>query len=225
MTTAPPATPSPPRAAPLQGESVKLSHFFIDRPIFAAVLSTFIFIAGAIAITQLPVSEYPEVVPPSVIVRAHLPGRKPEGRGEHRRRAARAGDRRRRGHALHVLDLDHGRLAGSDRHLPRRGGYRPRADAGAEPRAAGVAATAGGGARPGCDHHQELAQPDDGRAPYSPDGRYDTLYLRNYAVRNVRDVLARLPGMGDVQLFGGGDYAMRDLARSPEARRPQSDCR
>ncbi len=61
-----------------QGEPVKLSHFFIDRPIFAAVLSTFIFIAGAIAITQLPISEYPEVVPPSVIVRATYPGANPK---------------------------------------------------------------------------------------------------------------------------------------------------
>ena len=43
----------------------------------------------------------------------------------------------------------------------------------------------------------------------SPDNRYDSLYLRNYAVLNVRDVLARLPGMGDVQVFGGGDYSMR----------------
>src|SRR5258705_6334208 len=43
----------------------------------------------------------------------------------------------------------------------------------------------------------------------SPSGRYDSLYLRNYAVLNVKDVLARLPGMGDVQVFGGGDYSMR----------------
>src|SRR4029077_17721248 len=43
----------------------------------------------------------------------------------------------------------------------------------------------------------------------SPNGRYDSLYLRNYAVLNIRDVLARLPGMGDVQVFGGGDYSMR----------------
>ena len=43
----------------------------------------------------------------------------------------------------------------------------------------------------------------------SPDGRYDALYLRNYATLNIRDVLARLPGMGQVQVFGGGDYAMR----------------
>src|SRR6185295_8480401 len=43
----------------------------------------------------------------------------------------------------------------------------------------------------------------------SPDERYDSLYLRNYAVIQVRDVLARLPGMGDVRVFGSGDYAMR----------------
>jgi len=43
----------------------------------------------------------------------------------------------------------------------------------------------------------------------SPDGRYDAQYLRNYATLNVRDVLARIQGAGDVQLFGGGDYAMR----------------
>jgi multidrug efflux pump len=43
----------------------------------------------------------------------------------------------------------------------------------------------------------------------SPDGRYDMLYLRNYAVLNVKDRLAKIEGVGDVQLFGSGDYAMR----------------
>ena len=43
----------------------------------------------------------------------------------------------------------------------------------------------------------------------SPNGRYDDVYLRNYAVLNVKDQLARINGMGDVQLFGAGDYAMR----------------
>src|SRR5258705_8056668 len=43
----------------------------------------------------------------------------------------------------------------------------------------------------------------------SIDGRYDSLYLRNYAVIQIKDVLARLPGMGDVRVFGSGDYAMR----------------
>ena len=57
---------------------MKLSDFFIDRPIFAAVLSTFITIGGAIALLKLPISEYPEVVPPSVVVRATYPGANPK---------------------------------------------------------------------------------------------------------------------------------------------------
>ena len=57
---------------------MKLSDFFIDRPIFAAVLSAFITIGGAIALFKLPISEYPEVVPPSVVVRATYPGANPK---------------------------------------------------------------------------------------------------------------------------------------------------
>ena len=53
---------------------MKFSNYFIDRPVFAAVLSAFITIAGAIALFKLPVSEYPEVVPPSVVVNAQFPG-------------------------------------------------------------------------------------------------------------------------------------------------------
>ena len=54
---------------------MKFSRFFIDRPIFAAVLSIIVILVGAIALFKLPISEYPEVVPPSVVVRAHYPGR------------------------------------------------------------------------------------------------------------------------------------------------------
>ena len=57
---------------------MKLSHFFIDRPIFAAVISAFITIGGAIALFTLPISEYPEVVPPSVVVNASYPGANPK---------------------------------------------------------------------------------------------------------------------------------------------------
>src|SRR5262249_8610723 len=57
---------------------VKFSHFFIARPVFAAVLSAFITIAGAIALFKLPVAEYPEVVPPTVVVRATYPGANPK---------------------------------------------------------------------------------------------------------------------------------------------------
>ena len=55
-----------------------LSRFFIDRPIFASVVSIFIFIAGLLAMFRLPVSEYPEVVPPSVQVRTQFPGANPQ---------------------------------------------------------------------------------------------------------------------------------------------------
>ena len=53
---------------------MKFSHFFIDRPIFAAVLSIFILIVGAIAYLSLPVAQYPEVAPPTIVVTAQYPG-------------------------------------------------------------------------------------------------------------------------------------------------------
>ena len=57
---------------------MKFARFFIDRPIFAAVLSIIVFLVGAIAVWQLPISQYPEVVPPSVQVRAQYPGANPK---------------------------------------------------------------------------------------------------------------------------------------------------
>src|SRR6187431_673723 len=57
---------------------MNISKFFIERPVFAAVLSAFITIAGAISLFKLPISEYPEVVPPSVVVRASYPGANPQ---------------------------------------------------------------------------------------------------------------------------------------------------
>jgi multidrug efflux pump len=56
---------------------MKFTHFFIQRPIFAGVLSLLIFIVGAISMSRLPISEYPEVVPPTVVVRAVYPGANP----------------------------------------------------------------------------------------------------------------------------------------------------
>src|SRR3954463_5272969 len=57
---------------------MKFARFFVDRPIFAAVLSIIVFLIGAIAMWELPISEYPEVVPPSVVVRAQYPGANPK---------------------------------------------------------------------------------------------------------------------------------------------------
>src|ERR1700749_3551403 len=71
-----PRVPQTPRC-PTKRSCVKLSHFFIDRPIFAAVISAFITIGGAIALFTLPISEYPEVVAPSIVVNASYPGANP----------------------------------------------------------------------------------------------------------------------------------------------------
>src|ERR1043165_6029849 len=53
---------------------MKFSHFFVDRPIFAMVLSIVLLIVGGIAYTQLPVSQYPEIAPPTIVVQASYPG-------------------------------------------------------------------------------------------------------------------------------------------------------
>ena len=188
---------------------MKLSHFFIDRPIFAAVISAFITIGGAIALFALPISEYPEVVPPSVVVNASYPGANPKVVADTvaapleqaivgvedmlymSSTATMDG-----GLAITITfkigaDIDRAQVQVQNRvsqALPRL----PQ-----EVRDLGVNTVK---SSPNLTMVVNLT---------SPDGRYDALYLRNYAVLNVRDVLARLPGMGQVQVFGGGDYSMR----------------
>ena len=188
---------------------MKLSDFFIDRPIFAAVLSAFITIGGAIALLKLPVSEYPEVVPPSVVVRATYPGANPKVVADTvaapleqqivgvedmmYMSSTSTGDG-----SLYLTvtfkqgaDIDRAQVQVQNRvsqALPRL----PE-----EVRNLGVTTLK---SSPNLTLVVHLT---------SPDGRYDGQYLRNYATLNVRDILARIQGAGDVQLFGGGDYAMR----------------
>ena len=144
---------------------MNLSKFFIDRPIFAGVLSVLIFVAGLLALRAMPISEYPEVVPPSVVVRAQLSGRQPEGDRRDGGDADRGADQRRRRHALHEQPGDDRRPDDADRHVQARHRSRQGAAAGAEPRLAGRAAPARGGAPARHHHGQELARPDHGRAP------------------------------------------------------------
>ena len=67
---------------------MNFSNFFIRRPIFAGVLSAIIFLTGLLALWRLPVSEYPEVVPPTVVVRAQYPGSQSQDNCRNRRFAA-----------------------------------------------------------------------------------------------------------------------------------------
>ena len=185
------------------------SRFFIDRPIFAAVLSIVIFAAGLIALPLLPIGEYPEVVPPSVVVRTVYPGANPKVIAE---TVATPLEEAING----VEDMMYVKsVAGSDGVMQMTVTFRPGTDA--DEAAVRVQNRVS----------QALARlPEDVRRQgvttqkqspvflmvvhlVSTDGKYDTLYLRNYMRLNVKDRLARIPGVGDAQPFGGGDYAMR----------------
>ncbi len=188
---------------------MSLSKFFIDRPIFAGVVSVTIFLAGLISMSRLPISEYPEVVPPSVVVTALFPGANPETVAN---TVATPLEEQINGveGMLYMFSQ-----AASDGTLTLTVTFK----LGTDPNLA-----------------QQLVQnrvnqalsrlPDVTRnlgvttVKSSPDltmvvhlksegGRYDMLYLRNYATLNVKDQLAKIEGIGSVQLFGSGDYAMR----------------
>jgi Cation/multidrug efflux pump len=81
------------------------SNFFINRPIFASVLSIMVTLAGSIALFSLPIAQYPEITPPTVEVSASYPGRQCQGRRGYRCRADRAAGQRRRKHAVHVVAM------------------------------------------------------------------------------------------------------------------------
>ncbi len=188
---------------------MNISEFFIERPIFAAVVSTFITIAGALALSKLPVGEYPEVVPPSIVVTADYPGANPKVIADTvaapLEQAIVGVDDMLYMSSTSTMngtlsltvtfklgaDVDRAQVQVQNRvaqALPRL----PQ-----EVRDLGVTTV---------KSSSDLTMLVN---LISPDGRYDALYLRNYAALNIRDVLARLPGMGQVQVFGGGDYAMR----------------
>jgi len=185
------------------------SKFFIDRPIFAAVLSIVIFAAGLISIPLLPIGEYPEVVPPSVVVRTVYPGANPKVIAETVATPLEESIRGVEG-LMYVKSV-----ASSDGVLQITVTFRPEVNA--------DEATV----RVQNRVSQALARlPEDVRrqgvttqkqSPVflmvvhltSPSGKYDTLYLRNYLRLHVKDQLASIPGVGEAQPFGGGDYAMR----------------
>ena len=188
---------------------MNISRFFIDRPRFAGVLSIIIFIAGLLAINRLPISEYPEVVPPSVVVRAVYPGANPKVISE---TVAAPLEEQINGieNMLYMssqattdgvmqitvtfklgTNVDNAQVQVQNRvsqALPRL----PE-----DVRRLGVTTV--------------KSSPDLTMVVHliSPDQRYDTTYLRNYAVLNVKDVLARISGVGQAITFGGGDYSMR----------------
>jgi hydrophobe/amphiphile efflux-1 (HAE1) family protein len=184
-------------------------RFFIDRPIFSSVISILIVIGGAAALRALPIEQYPDVVPPRVVVTAVYPGASAQvladsvaapleqeingvdGMIYMESSATDAG-------AVQITvsfeigtDPDQAQINVNNRvqaALPRLP-IRVREQ----------------GVRVEARSTNILLVP----VMLSPDGRYDTIYISNYALLNVLDELVRLPGVGDASLFGAQDYSMR----------------
>jgi hydrophobe/amphiphile efflux-1 (HAE1) family protein len=188
---------------------MRLSRFFIDRPIFAAVLSIVIFIAGLIAMLSLPVSEYPEVVPPSVVVRAIYPGANPRVLSE----AVATPLEEQINGVENMLYMSS--QATSDGVLTLTVTFRVGTDVDLAQVQVQNRVSQALPRLP--DEVRQLGVTTVKSSPnfimvvhlVSPDHRYNDVYLRNYGLLQIKDVIARIPGIGQVQVFGGGDYAMR----------------
>jgi len=188
---------------------MNISSFFIERPIFATGLAIIITAAGLLAIPSLPITEYPEIVPPTVVVSGQYPGASPKTIAE-----------------TVITPLEQ-QINGVENAIYTNSSSTPDGNF-----AITVTFKLGTNLDIAQVQTQNRVTQAETRLPdvvrqlglvtqkRSPDltmvvflkstnGTYDSLYLRNYAVIQIRDVLARLPGMGDVRVFGSGDYAMR----------------
>lgn len=188
---------------------MNISKFFIDRPIFAGVLSILLLLAGVLALFQLPISEYPEVVPPSVVVRAQYPGANPKVIAE---TVASPLEESING-VENMLYMQS--QANSDGNLAVTVNFK----LGVDPdKAQQLVQNRVSQALPRLPEEvQRLGVTTVKSSPtltlvvhlISPDDKYDATYLRNYAVLNIKDRLARISGVGEVSVWGAGNYAMR----------------
>jgi multidrug efflux pump len=188
---------------------MNISRFFIQRPIFAAMVSAVILLAGLIALPRLPISEYPEVVPPTVVVRASYPGASPTTIAE---TVASPLEQAITGVEDMLYQFSQ---ATSDGVMTltitfKLGTDVDKAQVQVQNRVAQ--------ALPKLPQEvQRLGVTTNKASPditlavfvFSPDGRYDQTYLSNFVALRIKDELSRLDGVGDVQSFGGGAYSMR----------------
>ncbi len=193
----------------------RFAHFFIDRPIFAAVLSILIVLVGSLALITLPITQYPEIAPPTVLITTSYAGANAQVVAET------------------VATPIEQEVNGVEDML-----YMSSQSTNSGSMALTIAFKPG----TNLDKAQVLVQnrvslaeprlPEDvrrqgisvkKRSPdlsvvvnlVSPDKRYDSVYLSNYALLQIKDTLARLPGVGDIVVFGARDYSMR-LWLNPE---------
>ncbi|MSQ66753.1 MAG: multidrug efflux RND transporter permease subunit [Gammaproteobacteria bacterium] len=188
---------------------MSLSRTFIDRPVFAAVLSIAIFVGGLIAIPLLPVSEYPDVVPPSIVVTANYPGANPKVIAE----TVAAPLEEQINGVEDMLYMSSQATTDGMLNLTVTFKIGTNPDL-AETQVQNRVQRALPRLPPEVRQIGVVTQKQSPNLTMvvhllSTDGHYDELYLRNYAVLNLRDKLRRIEGMGEVMVFGAGDYAMR----------------
>ena len=188
---------------------MSFSSHFVDRPILASVISLLIFVFGAVAMFQLPISEYPEVAPPSVIINASFPGASPSVISE---TVATPLEEQING-VENMLYMNS--LASTDGKLTITVTFAIGSDVDLSQQLVQNRVTQALPRLP--DITRQLGVTVTKSSPdltmvvhlLSPNERYDMLYLRNFATLHVRDQLAKISGIGQVRLFGSGDYAMR----------------
>jgi len=185
------------------------SRFFIDRPIFAAVISLFLVLAGLAAMRTLPIAQYPEIAPPVVTVQAVYPG----ASAEVLEKTVASPIENAINGVPNMLYMSSNSSSSGILSIQVTFEIGTRIDDAAvnvnnrvkqvEPRLPEEVRRQGVSVERGSSSFLQVL------AFYSPDGRHDDLFISNYVTLNVLDQLKRLPGTTNVQIFGAKDYAMR----------------
>src|SRR4030095_7699860 len=185
------------------------SRFFIDRPIFAAVISLFLVLAGLAAMRTLPIAQYPEIAPPVVTVQAVYPG----ASADVIEKTVAAPLENTINGVPNMIYMSSSSTSNGVVQIQVTFEIGTRIDDAAvnvnnrvkqvEPRLPEEVRRQGVNVERGSSSFLQVL------AFYSPDGRYDDLFTSNYVTLNVLDQLKRLPGTTNVQIFGAKDYAMR----------------
>src|SRR6266704_1600716 len=188
---------------------MRLAHTFIDRPILATVLSVFVTLVGLGALVILPVAQYPEIVPPTVQITTVYPGASAETVA---RTVATPLEQEINGVEnmlyMNSQSTGDGNLVltitfriGTDLNVAQMLTQNRVQDA--------LSRLPDDVQRLGVQVRKSIPSILLAIHLYSPDTSRDTLYLSNYATLHIKDVLARLPGVGNVQFQGAREYAMR----------------
>ena len=188
---------------------MKLSHFFIDRPIFAMVVSTFITLLGGIAYFSLPVAQYPDIAPPTIVISASYPGASAQVVSDTVATPLEEGING----VENMLYMTSQATSDGNLSLTVTFALGTNLDiaqvlvqnrvAVAQPQLPTEVQRVGITVRKNSPDLMMVIHLS------SPDGSRDQLYISNYATLQVKDVLARVNGVGDVRIFGARDYSMR----------------